>query len=491
MDWAEKFRPQHLRDMIGNESALRQMAGWARDWNRQKRPLILYGKPGIGKTTAAHALARDLGWEAIELNASDQRTKAVIDRVAGWGSTTGSLTGAKRKLIILDEADNIHGTADRGGARAIIDIIRESRQPIILIANDLYGVAPEIRQLCDPIRFKAVQARSIVPRLRHICSAEGVSCSDPALRGIADDAGGDIRAAVNMLYASAIGRETLEERDVYTSRKDGRASIFDLISAVFGKADDARLTEISREVEEEPDTIEQWVEGSLAHLPGMHETALAYRYISRADEYVGYTFRRQYYTLWRYATSLILIGVSHAAGGKGIHARIMPPERWGRMGRSRKQKASRSALMRKLAGMMRMPQSTIREGYFDSVTLLAAADPEYYAETLGLDADQLAILIRNRERAQQVIKAIAIARKQREKEQAAAEKDRTGEVKQRAKPMGTDALAQAPAPEPEPVPPGEPKRDAAISTGTPESPESQAGTRRERAKTQSTLFNGF
>lgn len=515
MDWAEKFRPQHLRDMVGNDTALRQMADWARDWNRKKRPLILYGKPGIGKTTSAHALARDLGWEVIELNASDQRTKAVIDRVAGGGSTTGSLTGASRKMVILDEADNIHGTADRGGARAIIDIIRESRQPMLLIANDLYGVASEIRQLCDPVQFKAVQARSIVPRLRYICSAEGVSCSDPALREIAENSSGDIRSAVNMLFASAIGRDTLEEKDVYTSRKDGRSSIFDLVSAVFGSADDAKIVAISREVEEDPDAIEQWIEGSIVHLPGKPETALAYRYIARADEYLGYTLRRQYYMLWRYATSLILIGTARASGGKGIHARIMPPERWGRMGRSRKQKASRSGLMRRLGAMMRMPQSTLREEYFDSVSYLAAADPGYFAETLGLDADQLALLIRNRERAQQVIKEIALAQKQRGKELAALEKaqngnDGAGKAKGRKRKTGEAPLPASGQPEtqsepeqvtapvrvPEPAPAAPPKEESAVQPAPPVDPGKgpdvpEEAPKREKPKTQSTLFDGF
>jgi replication factor C large subunit len=53
MDWAEKYRPVRLADIVGNNSALQQIAQWARDWTRQSKPLLIYGKPGIGKTSCA------------------------------------------------------------------------------------------------------------------------------------------------------------------------------------------------------------------------------------------------------------------------------------------------------------------------------------------------------------------------------------------------------------------------------------------------------
>jgi len=121
MDWTEKYRPAHLADLIGNKTAVLQIAEWAKNWTTKSRPLLIYGKPGIGKTSTAYALANDMNWEVVELNASDQRTAAVIERIAGGGSVTASLTGSLRKLIILDEADNLQGTSDRGGAKAIIE----------------------------------------------------------------------------------------------------------------------------------------------------------------------------------------------------------------------------------------------------------------------------------------------------------------------------------------------------------------------------------
>src|SRR5687768_7474104 len=97
---------------------------WGQAWQAgtpAKKALLLHGPPGCGKTSAAHALANDLGWGVLELNASDVRSGKAIQRVAGEGSRheTFSASGdyfasAKglRKLIILDEADNLY---ERGG----------------------------------------------------------------------------------------------------------------------------------------------------------------------------------------------------------------------------------------------------------------------------------------------------------------------------------------------------------------------------------------
>ncbi|MGE5831323.1 MAG: AAA family ATPase, partial [Methanomicrobiales archaeon] len=241
MDWAEKYRPRTLGDLVGNGPAVKAMYEWARSWSPGRKPLLLHGKPGTGKTSAAHALARDMGWEILELNASDQRTKDVIERVAGVAGVTASLSGAERRLIVFDEADNLHGTADRGGAREILEVIRTSRQPILLIANDLYAIPSEIRTRCEPVLFRAVQARSIVPRLKFICASEGIACSEAALVRIAEDGGGDLRSSINMLQGASEGRNRIGEGDVVSSPKDERVSIFDLILSLFKGREDTLL----------------------------------------------------------------------------------------------------------------------------------------------------------------------------------------------------------------------------------------------------------
>ena len=108
LDWTEKFRPVSLSDVLGNEAAVKALRQWADTFGTGKRAVILYGSPGTGKTSAALALAHDLGWDYIEMNASDQRNKNVVQQIAGTAAKAGTFEGtAGRRLIILDEADNL------------------------------------------------------------------------------------------------------------------------------------------------------------------------------------------------------------------------------------------------------------------------------------------------------------------------------------------------------------------------------------------------
>jgi replication factor C large subunit len=479
------------------------MVEWARSWTTESKPLLLHGKPGTGKTSSVYALAADFSWEVIELNASDQRTRDVIKKVAGTSSTTGSLLGSPRKLILLDEADNLHGTADRGGARAILDVIRNTRQPVVLIVNDLYQIAPDIRSRSELVPFRALPARSIVPRLRFICSAEGLKCSDGALKEIAESAGGDMRAAITMLEAAAIGRSVIGDTDVSTSRKDERASVFDLISAVYGKTGTPDLMRIVYEVDETPDTIAQWIESNIGHIHDRFRYFQAYQHLLRADEYIGLTYRQQYHTLWRYATALMVLGVSEAAGGEGIHARITSPERWRKMGSYRKQKIVRTDMLGKIGRSLHLSQYMLRDTYITPVSLLADRDPLAFAREFSLDSDELSMLIHDKSRAQKVLKTLMDEERSQEKEREKAGRIKkkkpdaflSGEGSVTGTPVsggwirnGEKGFTEYPSKTPRPV-----KSDRDEPAPEPSQPgeslpdeEKQAGKR-----TQKTLFDGF
>ncbi|MCD6382963.1 MAG: AAA family ATPase, partial [Thermoplasmata archaeon] len=118
--WMEKYRPRRLADLVGNPKAIRELKKWAEGFREgvpSKPGAILYGPPGVGKTSAALALAEEYGWVPIELNASDARNMEAIRKVATRGSMAETFSGSgeflrssegRRKLIILDEVDNLY-----------------------------------------------------------------------------------------------------------------------------------------------------------------------------------------------------------------------------------------------------------------------------------------------------------------------------------------------------------------------------------------------
>ncbi|UUX91763.1 replication factor C large subunit [Methanoplanus endosymbiosus] len=496
LDWVEKYRPKTLKDIIGNRNSARQMAEWAKNWDFGREPLLLYGKPGIGKTSAAYALANDMKWEIIELNASDQRTKSIIEKIAGSCATTMSLTGAERKLLLFDEADNLHGSADKGGARAILDIIKISRQPIILIANDSYGIAKELKSACEQVQFRALTAKTIAAHLRDICSLENLKCSESTLNEIAEGSAGDMRSALNKLYAAGVGEESLTDEAVSTASKDERASIFDLVGSVLKSREDRRLLQLSAEISETPDVMSQWIEEGASYIKNEKKRAEAYHYLSESDIYIGRTFSRQYYTLWRYASALMLIGTAYAAEGEGISARIMPPSRWRKMAGARKQKGIRNSVFNSLSERYHMPSDTLRDDYVNLISVLIEKNPVGFARETGFDRDELDFFLHDRTKSADIIKQIKKEEKEREKAEKASKKreapKRESTKKQPEIPEGKDQVTLKAA-----FQNNSSDENKACSKGinddetTKKEPDCENGSLDKKRVTQATLFDGF
>ncbi len=363
MDWTEKYRPSTLSEVRGNNKARDALSEWAETWDTHREAVILHGSPGVGKTSAAHALASDMGWPTIELNASNQRTKAVIERVAGEAVKSGTLTGGTggRRLVILDEADNLHGNVDRGGSRAITELVKEASQPMVLIANEFYEMSNSLRNACETIEFRDVSARSILPVLRDICRREGVEYEDDALDAIAEQNSGDLRGAVNDLQALAESTEKLTAADVVTGDRDRTTGIFDFLDALIKEEDAEGALRASYDVDETPDDLINWIEDNVPKDFHGPELADAYGSLANADRWLGRVRATQNYAYWRYAGDNMTAGVAAARREqKGGWTRYGPPSYWSKLGRSRGTRDKRDYVARQIAAVGGMSMASAR-----------------------------------------------------------------------------------------------------------------------------------
>lgn len=312
-EWVEKYRPKSFNDVAGHSKTKEALSAWIESFiaGQKQKPILLAGPPGSGKTTMAHALANDYGFDVIELNASDKRNKDVISQVVGTAATSKSLTG-RRTLIVLDEVDGLSGNDDRGGVSEIIKVIKSAENPVILTANDVYKPAlGSLRNSVTLIDVGSVHTNSIPPVLRKIALKEGFEIDEKVIKLISNHAGGDLRAAINDLQALATGGSLEVEDAKDLPDRDSEKSIFDAIRIIMKTTHYDIATSATKDLKEELGTLEEWISENLPkEYLKYKDLAKGYDYLSKSDVFLGRVFRRQYFGLWRYASVLMTAGTA-------------------------------------------------------------------------------------------------------------------------------------------------------------------------------------
>ena len=451
MDLVEKYRPRTLSEVRGNHKAVEELRKWALNWPAEKTAALLYGKPGTGKTSSAVALANDMGWQLLELNASDKRTQGTINATVGAASRNASLQNAQ-KLILLDEIDNLHGNSDRGGAKAVTELAKKTREPVILTANDLHGVSSTLRGRCKLIAFVAIREESaqkalvdiwhnerreashareavadFIARLeeperasRDTAALEAISAdleiltdsvreletlretlSDigrslsavdmVSIQKIVKNAKGDLRSAITDFQAYVGGTQ------VETAARDRAQSAFDLMRSIFNDTDMIKPLTISYGVDQTPEDLIHWVDENLPRSLKDGGLARAFQVLRRADIYLGRTRKRQNYGLWRYAAELMTAGVNVVSrqnrGERYATAKYSPPTHWMRLGQTRSKRALRDAVATKIGTANHISVTKARQDTIPLYKELAERNPAGITAALHLTADELAFLM--------------------------------------------------------------------------------------------------
>ncbi len=404
--WTEKYRPRTLDEVVGNPSAVAELRRWAASWGHRipdKRALILEGEPGVGKTSAAIALANEMGWALVEMNASDARNARSIRDVALRGATQQTFLGSGdylrtreggRKLILLDEADNVFGRQDQGGIGAIVDLIRETRQPVVLIANDYYELvrrSSSLRSLCKTVRFQPLHAPSIRSVLDRIARTEGVGIDDALLDYLAGRAGGDLRSAINDLQMIAEGRrEVGEAATAVIGDRDRGTTVFAVLREIFESGDARRARGAYDKLDEAPEDFILWVDENLPlAYRNPPDLAAGLDAVGRADQYLGRSRWRQAYGLWSYAADLMTAGVAVARRGRFANAQMRFPLWLAAMSRSRGPRAVRDGLASKIGAHVHLSRRAVTQDVLPVFVQLFKHDADFrLAVSVRLDLSE-------------------------------------------------------------------------------------------------------
>lgn len=246
--WVEKYRPRKLDDIVNHKEIVASLKNLIKAPDEMPH-LLFAGPPGVGKTTAALCLSRELlgeDWrrETLELNASDERgIKMVRERVKEFAAVIKLDLGKDNnrfRLIILDEADEMTSEAQTALRRIIEDSSKTTR--FILICNYLSQVIDPIQSRCVVFRFKRLPKEQVEEYLKLICKKEGSKFEDNAIGQIIEGASGDLRHSINVLQAAAVMGSVSTVNVTTSLGLSGKSKVGEIIKmAIAGKFNEARL----------------------------------------------------------------------------------------------------------------------------------------------------------------------------------------------------------------------------------------------------------
>jgi replication factor C small subunit len=202
---SEILRPQTLADLNLPGRTLASLSRMVQ--SGQVMNMLFYGSPGIGKTSAARILIRELGADVYELNGSfNKGDKTMVAGIESFASTLSLVEGPK--VCFIDEADAMSKDV-QASLRNVIERVSGNAR-FLLTANDDKKLTPAMKSRCLPICFDVPpsQIRNIVDRLtaryEHRLRELGYKVDERRVREIVACYFPDLRTIANMFQMELI-----------------------------------------------------------------------------------------------------------------------------------------------------------------------------------------------------------------------------------------------------------------------------------------------
>ncbi|XP_066912084.1 replication factor C subunit 1-like [Clytia hemisphaerica] len=282
--WVDKYKPKEMREIVGqhgDKSNAKKLRKWLMDWRDNHAPkppgakdakpkknfmagkedgsifraALLSGSPGLGKTTTATIVCKELGFSYVEMNASDTRGKKALEtvikeslsNVAVTGMLQGENNGGKKHCLLMDEVDGMAGNEDRGGMNELIQLIKKSKIPIICMCNDRNS--QKVRSLanyCFDLRFYKPRVDQIKSFALKVACREGLKIPPQAIEQIIIGANQDIRQVLHNMQMWTATKSTLSYDEAKDNAKQAAKNIklgpFDIVKNLFTHSDASKMT---------------------------------------------------------------------------------------------------------------------------------------------------------------------------------------------------------------------------------------------------------
>lgn len=263
--WTVKYAPTNTSMICGNKGQVEKLQAWLRAWpnnvrTKFKKPgkdghgvyhaVIIHGPPGIGKTTAAHLAATLEGYDIVESNASDTRSKKLVETGLKGVLDTTSLLGyfagdgkkveaaKKRLVLIMDEVDGM-SAGDRGGVGALANVCKKTSIPMILICND--RKLPKMRpfdHVTYDLPFRRPTIEQIRSRIMTICFRENLKVPINVINALIEGSRADIRQIINMLSTAKLDQNAMDFDQGKSMSKSWEKHVilkpWDIVSKILG-----------------------------------------------------------------------------------------------------------------------------------------------------------------------------------------------------------------------------------------------------------------
>lgn len=215
---AFRMRPRTIEEVVGQQHLVGDGKIIARMVKaKQLTSMILYGPPGIGKTSIASAIAGSTKYAFRTLNAVTNNKKD-MEIIAAEAKMSGKV------ILLLDEVHRL----DKGKQDFLLPYLENGMITLIgaTTSNPYHAINPAIRSRCQIFELKPLEPEDVQAALLRAINDEErgfgklkINLSDEALAHFATASNGDVRSSLNALELAVLSSDKDEDGVIHIDVK--------------------------------------------------------------------------------------------------------------------------------------------------------------------------------------------------------------------------------------------------------------------------------